>query len=91
MRNAADPVAAYRARIGGQGLGNWIADVRNAAGDQTIPLYTNANFNRGAVFDRLSGTNFNPWGPGTTTEEEVTNIQVTADYSATDWFNTRFT
>jgi outer membrane receptor protein involved in Fe transport len=91
VRAAADPVAAYRARIGGQNLGNWIADVRNAAGDQTIPLYTNDNFDRGAVFDRLSGNSFNPWGPGTTTEEEVTNIQVTADYAPTDWFSSRFT
>ena len=89
VRNAADPVAAYRTRIGGQSLGNWIADVRNAAGDQTIPLYT--SINSGANFERLSGSSFNPWGPGSRTEEEVTNIQVTADYAPTDWFSSRFT
>lgn len=91
VRNAADPVAAYRARIGGQGLGNWIADVRNAAGDQTIPLYTNDNFNKGAVFDRLSGFDFNPWGAGTTTDEEVTNIQVVVDATPFEWLSSRYT
>lgn len=87
----ADRQAAYRTRIGGQGLGRWIGDVRNAANDPTIPLYTKDNFNRGAVFDRLSGFDFNPWGPGTTTDEEVTNIQVVADLQPLEWLNTRYT
>jgi outer membrane receptor protein involved in Fe transport len=87
----ADRQALYRTRIGDQRLGNWITDVRNAAGDQGIPLYTNDNFNRGAVFNRLAGLDFNPWGAGTTTDEEVTNIQVVLDARPFEWLNSRFT
>lgn len=87
----ADRQAAYRTRISGQNLGRWIGDVRSAANDQTIPLYTNDNFNKGAVFDRLGGLDFNPWGAGTTTDEEVTNIQVVVDATPFEWLSSRYT
>ncbi|MCW5548439.1 MAG: hypothetical protein KIT44_05700, partial [Opitutaceae bacterium] len=89
--NPAD-VAAYRTRIGNQGVGNWMADVRNAAGDQGLPIWTNDNFMQGATFMAMEGNRkFNPHGRGSTTDEEVTNLTVTIDAHPFDWWSVKYT
>jgi outer membrane receptor protein involved in Fe transport len=86
--NPAD-VATYRARIANQGLGNWIADVRAAANDQGIPLYT--DFRKGEVASRLSPRDFNVHGYGSLAEHDVTNVNLTFDITPFDWLATRVT
>lgn len=88
----AERQALYRTRIGGQNVGNWMADVRNAAGDQGLPIWTGSNFMKGRTFEALEGNEkFNPHGRDSTTEEEVTNIQVVVDARPFDWLSSRYT
>lgn len=82
---------AYRARIFNN-VGQWIADVRNAANDQYIPLYTTVA--RGAYITDLSGNRvqdekFNYYGSGTYTKDENSTFSVVTDFKATDWLDLR--
>jgi len=83
--------AAYQARIFNS-LGNWIADVRKAAGDNFIPLYT--SHERGAYITDMSGKRvldkkFNYYGVGTFTKDENTTFSVVTDFRAADWLDVR--
>jgi outer membrane receptor protein involved in Fe transport len=83
--------AAYRARIFNN-VGQWIADVRKAANDPYIPLYTSVA--RGAYITDLSGNRvldekFNYYGSGTFTKDENSTFSVVTDFAATDWLDLR--
>ena len=83
--------AAYQARIFNN-VGQWIADVRNAANDQYLPLYTSVS--RGAYITDLSGNRvldekFNYYGTGTYTKDENSTFSVVTDFAATDWLDVR--
>ncbi len=80
--------ALYRTRIGGQGLGTWAADMRNAAGDQGIPLYT--EFRGGPVAAAMAPDDFNVFGRGSLSDERSTTLSFTADYAPLPWFSTRY-
>jgi outer membrane receptor protein involved in Fe transport len=82
---------AYRARIFNN-VGQWIADKRNAAGDQYLPLYTSVS--RGAWITDASGNlvqdeKFNYYGSGTYTKDENSTFAVVTDFKATDWLDLR--
>jgi outer membrane receptor protein involved in Fe transport len=84
--------AAYRARIL-SAAGTWIADVRNAANDQTIPLWTQA-LQRGAYYtdkagNRIHDEKFNYYGQGSYQDEEVSNFGITTDLAAFSWLDVR--
>jgi outer membrane receptor protein involved in Fe transport len=88
----ANPVAAYRARIL-TNIGQWIADVRNAAGDQYIPLWTEP-LKHGAYITDRSGNRvhdekFNYYGVGTYSKDENSTFAVVTDFAATDWLDVR--
>lgn len=95
VTGAADPVAAYRARILGS-IGNWIADVRTAAGDPTgsrTALWT-APMERGAYYtdkagNRIHDEKFNYYGAGSASDEENSTFSVVTDFAATDWLDVR--
>lgn len=64
----ANPAEAYRTRIFSN-IGAWIADVRNAAGDPYIPLWTEP-LRHGAFYtdragNRIHDEKFNYYGVGT--------------------------
>lgn len=91
LSGAADPKAAYQARIFNN-ITNWITDVRNAANDQYIPLYTTVA--RGAYITDMAGNRvqdekFNYYGVGTFTKDENATFSVTTDFAATDWLDIR--
>lgn len=82
---------AYRARIFNN-LGQWIADKRNAANDQYLPLYTSVA--RGGYITDLSGNRvldekFNYYGVGTYTKDENATFSVVTDFKATSWLDLR--
>jgi outer membrane receptor protein involved in Fe transport len=82
---------AYRTRIF-NGLGTWIADVRKAAGDDYIPLYTSVA--RGAYITDMAGNlvqdeKFNYYGVGTFTKDENATFSVVTDFKAADWLDIR--
>ncbi len=82
---------AYRARIFNN-VGQWIADKRNAANDQYLPLYTSVA--RGAYITDLAGNRvqdekFNYYGSGTYTKDENSTFSVVTDFKATDWLDLR--
>lgn len=82
---------AYRARIFNN-VGQWIADKRNAANDQYLPLYTSVS--RGAWITDASGNRvldekFNYYGVGTFTKDENSTFAVVTDFKATDWMDIR--
>ncbi|MDI1336867.1 MAG: TonB-dependent receptor plug domain-containing protein [Lacunisphaera sp.] len=84
--------AAYQARIL-NGLGTWIADVRNAAGDQYIPLWTQP-LEHGAYYTDKGGTvihdaKFNYYGVGSYSKDENSTFSVVTDFAATDWLDIR--
>lgn len=103
MLPTADRQALYRTRIqgvaDGGGYSNWITDVRNAAGNQNIARYQASSFNKGVYRDLMWGAgaksgdprDFNPWGPGSTTDEEVTNLSITVDFRPFEWLTTKYT
>jgi len=83
--------SAYQARIFNN-VGQWIADVRNAAGDQYLPLYTSVA--RGAYITDMAGNRvqdkkFNYYGVGTFTKDDNATFSVTTDFKATDWLDVR--
>ena len=88
----ANPTAAYRARIL-TNIGAWIADVRTAANDQYIPLWTE-DFKHGAFYtdragNRIHDEKFNWYGAGTYTKDENTTFSITTDLAATSWLDLR--
>ncbi len=88
----ADPVGAYRARIL-TNIGAWIADVRTAANDQYIPLWTQP-LKHGAYYtdragNRVYDEKFNYYGVGTYTKDENTTFSVVTDFAATNWLDLR--
>jgi outer membrane receptor protein involved in Fe transport len=93
LSGAADPVAAYRARIFA-GPGNWIVDRRNAANDQYMALWTEP-FQQGAYITNAQGQRvydpkFNYYGVGTFSDEENTVFSTTTEFSPFDWLNARY-
>ncbi len=83
--------AAYQARIFNN-VGAWIGDVRNAANDQYIPLWTTVS--RGAYITDSAGNlvqdaKFNYYGSGTYTKDENSTFSVVTDFKATDWLDVR--
>jgi outer membrane receptor protein involved in Fe transport len=82
---------AYQARIFNN-VGAWIADKRNAANDQYLPLYTSVA--RGGYITDLSGNRvldekFNYYGSGTSTKDDNATFSVTTDFAATSWLDIR--
>ncbi|HLE57389.1 MAG TPA: TonB-dependent receptor, partial [Rhodothermia bacterium] len=87
-----NPVAAYRTRIFGN-VGAWIADVRNAAGDQRIALWTQP-MEHGAYYNDLQGNRvydpkFNYYGIGTFAKDDNSTFSITTDFAAADWLDVR--
>ena len=84
--------AAYQARIFNS-LTNWIADVRNAANDQYIPLWTQAPKHGAYITDRAGNRildkKFNYYGVGSYTKDENATFSVVTDFAATDWLDLR--
>ena len=80
--------ALYRTRIGGQNLNNWAVDMRNAAGDQGIPLYT--GFRQGATAAAMAPDDFNVHGRGTLSDQESTTLGFTADFTPLPWLSSRY-
>jgi outer membrane receptor protein involved in Fe transport len=85
--------AAYQARIFNN-IGAWIADVRNAANDQFIPLWTQP-LQHGAYYtdragNRIHDEKFNYYGSGTFTKDENSTFSVVTDLAATEWLDARY-
>lgn len=92
VSGAADPVAAYRTRIFAS-PGNYITDVRNAAGDQGIPLYTRAV--DGAYYTDRSGKRildrgFNYTNRGSYSKQHVDTATFTLEAAPTSWMDARY-
>ena len=91
----ADPVGAYRTRILGS-IGNWIADVRTAAGDPLgikTALWT-APMKHGAYITDKAGNRFldqkfNYYGMGSNQDEENSTFAAVTDFAATSWLDLR--
>jgi len=91
LTSNANPAGAYRARIVNN-IGAWIADVRTAANDQAIPLWT--NLDHGAYITDRSGRRvhdekFNYYGVGSYSKDENTTFSVVTDLAATTWLDLR--
>lgn len=89
----ADPVGAYRTRILNS-IGNWIADVRNAANDQGITLWTKP-LEHGAYVTDKSGNRyldekFNYYGPGSLSDENNSTFATVVDFSPLSWLDLRY-
>ena len=88
----ADPAAAYRARIL-TNVGQWIADVRNAANDQYIPLWTEPLRHGAYITDRAGNRvhdeKFNYYGVGTYSKDQNSTFSIVTDFAATDWLDLR--
>ncbi len=84
--------AAYQARILNN-VGQWIADVRNAANDQYIPLWTQPLKHGAYITDRAGNRvldkKFNYYGIGTYSKDENSTFSVVTDLAATDWLDIR--
>lgn len=83
--------AAYQARIFNN-VGAWIADVRKAAGNDYIPLWT--SIDRGAYITDASGNlvqdeKFNYYGVGTFSKDFNSTFAMVTDFKATDWLDVR--
>jgi outer membrane receptor protein involved in Fe transport len=88
----ANPAEAYRARIFNN-LGAWIADVRTAANDPYIALWTQP-LRHGAFYtdragNRVHDEKFNYYGVGTFSKDENTTFSVVSDLAATSWLDIR--
>jgi outer membrane receptor protein involved in Fe transport len=80
--------ALYRTRIGGQNIGNWAADMRNASGDQGIPLYT--EFRGGPIAASMAPDDFNVHGRGSLSDQRSTTLGFTADVTPLPWLTSRY-
>ena len=92
VSGAANPVAAYRTRINNN-VGQWIADVRNAANDQYIPLWTQP-LKHGAYYTSRTGqrvydSSFNYYGQGSYSDEENVTTAVVTEASPFEWLDVR--
>ena len=92
ISGAANPVAAYRTRINNN-IGAWIADVRTAAGDPYIPLWTQ-KLRHGAYYTSRSGQrvydpSFNYYGQGSYSDEENVTTAVVTEASPFPWLDIR--
>ncbi len=88
----ANPVAAYRARIFA-GPGNYMVDVRNAAGNQGLPLYT--KIIDGAYYTDKSGKRihdkgFNWTNRGSYSKQHVDTATFTVEAAPTSWMDARY-
>jgi outer membrane receptor protein involved in Fe transport len=83
---------AYRSRIFAS-VGNWIADVRKAQNDPTLPAYTTLS-GSGYYMDkagkRVADRGFNFLNSGSYTDNEVKTFQTTVDFSPFDWMDARY-
>lgn len=92
VSGAANPAAAYRTRINNN-IGQWIADVRNAANDQYIPLWTQ-KLKHGAYYTNKAGQraydpSFNYYGQGSYSDEENVTSAVVTEASPFEWLDIR--
>jgi outer membrane receptor protein involved in Fe transport len=92
LANNANPREAYRSRIWNN-LGAWIADVRTAANDPYIALWTEP-LKHGAFYtdragNRVHDEKFNYYGVGSYSKDENTTFSVTTDLAATNWLDVR--
>ena len=92
LTNNANPAAAYRARINNN-IGQWIADVRNAANDQYIPLWTE-KLRHGAFYTNRTGQrvydpSFNYYGQGSYSDEENVTTAIVTEASPFPWVDIR--
>jgi outer membrane receptor protein involved in Fe transport len=92
LTNNANPVAAYRTRIQ-TNVGAWIADVRAAAGDPYIALWTEPLKHGAYITDRAGNRvhdkKFNYYGIGTYSKDENSTFSMVTDFAATDWLSLR--
>jgi len=92
VSGAADPVAAYRARIFA-GPGNWIVDRRIAENNPNLALWKDS-LQHGAYFTNRAGQRvydekFNYYGSGTASDEENAVFSITTEYSPLPWLDIR--
>ena len=84
--------AAYQARIFNN-IGAWIADVRKAAGDNYIPLWTqpleHGAYITDAAGNRVHDEKFNYYGSGSFSKDENATFSIVTDFKATDWLDVR--
>lgn len=88
----ADPVAAYRSRIFNS-VSNWIADVRKAKNDPSLPAYTTlsgAGYYTDKNGNRVKDTGFNFTNSGAYTMNEVKTFQATVEASPFSWLDARY-
>jgi outer membrane receptor protein involved in Fe transport len=84
---------AYRTRIFNS-VGNWAADMRKAANDPTLPVYTTispSGFYTDKSGNRVEDKAFNFTNSGAYTSNEVKTFQTTVDLSPFNWVDARYT
>ncbi len=83
---------AYRARIF-SGPGNWIADVRRAANDNYIALWTEKPVHGAYITNRagqrVQDEKFNYYGAGTYADEENSTFAAVTEFSPVEWLDLR--
>jgi outer membrane receptor protein involved in Fe transport len=88
----ANPAQAYRNRIFNN-IGAWIGDVRTAANDPYIPLWTqplqHGAWITDAAGNRVHDEKFNYYGQGTFSDDRNTTFSVVTDLKATNWLDIR--
>ncbi len=94
VTGAADPVAAYRARIFNS-VTNWIADYRTSIGDPTAVLYTQDTIKPYATItdaqgNRVVDKKFNFTNSGSFSSNEVKTFQTTIDFEPFQWLSGRY-
>lgn len=95
VTGAADPIAAYRARIFNS-VGNWATDYRNSIGDPTAPIFTQDVIKPYATIttaqgNRVTDKKFNFTNSGAYTANEVKTFQTTVDFEPVSWLSGRYT
>lgn len=88
----ANPVAAYRARIF-TAPGNYALDMRNAAGNLNLPLFTSSK--KGASYttaggQRIHDDEFNYTNRGSYSKQDVDTYSVTVEGSPLSWIDARY-
>lgn len=94
ITGAADPIAAYRARIFAN-MGQYYADYRNSIGDPTAVLYTPSVVKPYATITNKSGARvvddkFNFTNSGSFSHNMVETFQATVDFSPVSWMDIRY-
>lgn len=84
---------AYRTRIFSSPT-NWIADVRKAAADPTLPLWTqplrHGAYITNAAGQRVFDPEFSYYGAGTYAEDENTSVTATVDFAPARGIDVRY-